>query len=111
MVNYTIISLVRDETPDPIKLKEIEEKIQYHIYDTVSDDVFSDRFNLVNKIIDPNSKSLKIVPAIKIEPKMSIIDSYHDVFVKDGYEGAMVRINAPYEEKRSSVLLLLHNRL
>ena len=87
-------------------------KIEYHIYDFVDLDnetiVYKDRYKYLTDFLTSNinNKSLcKTVDTILVE-KLEDIKTYHDNFVKDGYEGIMIRdMNGIYEvNKRSKYL-------
>jgi DNA ligase-1 len=106
-----IMSLVRKIKPTSEDLKESEKIIQFHIYDGVVDDKslgYVERFEIIKKgILDTigKNKSLFFVEYIFIN-SFDEIEKLHDSFVREGYEGLMVRIiDAPYENKRSSNLL------
>jgi ATP-dependent DNA ligase len=87
-------------------------KIEYHIYDFVDLDneniVYKDRHKYLIDFfsLNINNNSLyKNVDTILVE-KLEDIKNYHDNFVKDGYEGIMIRdMNGIYEiNKRSKYL-------
>jgi DNA ligase-1 len=106
-----IMSLVRKTKPTQEDLKESKLITQLWIFDGVTDDRnlgFEERFKIIKdeiiKIIGKN-KSLKFIDNIKINSHNEI-QKYHDEFVKQGFEGLMLRIpNSIYENKRSSNLL------
>lgn len=115
-----IISLVRKLKPTDEDLSESEKFIEYYIYDiprignlkikghTIYP-IFSDRFiNSQNQITLP--KYCKWVETIKLEkdkhdPNYLSIRAYYSTFVGEGYEGLIVRLDGPYENKRSKYLL------
>lgn len=87
-------------------------EIEYHIYDFVDLDnetiIYKDRYKYLTDFLTSNinNKSLcKTVDTILVE-KLEDIKTYHDNFVKDGYEGIMIRdMNGIYEvNKRSKYL-------
>ena len=97
-----------------ITQKDIEliNQIEYHIYDFVDLDnenmIYKDRYDFLTNFLSSNitNKSLcKNVDTILIE-KLDDIKNYHDNFVKDGYEGIMIRdMNGIYEiNKRSKYI-------
>ena len=85
-------------------------KINYLIYDFVDTDqlnlVYEERYQILSKILNEN----KLLRCINVETmlikKLDDIKKYHDIFVKDGYEGIMIRdMKGPYEiNKRSKYL-------
>lgn len=100
----TIMSLIRQQSPSADDLKKSEELIQYHIYDTVSEEYFSDRTGFLHRMIKRiNSPLIIHVQTFKVDDSESLDQHYAD-FLEQGYEGAMIRINAPYEQKRSKTL-------
>ena len=90
-----------------IKRNEVHEdakEIQYHIYDSVSNDVYFERISVVNdNIID--CEYLKKVPFKMVYSDDEIKDTF-DYHISEGYEGSILRnISMPYEHKRSVSLL------
>ena len=97
-----------------ITQKNIESinKIEYHIYDFVDLDneniIYNDRNKFLTDFLSlnvNNNNLCKKVDTILVE-KLEDIKTYHDNFVKDGYEGIMIRdMNGIYEvNKRSKYL-------
>lgn len=67
--------------------------IQYHVYDCISNEPFGKRF-----IPFKNTKYIICVETVKSDN----IEKYHSEFIKQGYEGTMVRLDKEYEvDKRS----------
>jgi DNA ligase-1 len=98
-----IISLVRKSKPTKADLNESKEIIQYHIYDLPSaDGKFSKRFEELKKLKLP--KSCVIVDTYLIHSREEMRAKYEECMEK-GYEGQMIRIDAPYQNKRSKYLL------
>jgi len=106
-----VMSLTRKTKPTEEDLEESKKIIQIYIFDGVTDDInlgFEKRFNLIKKeilnIIGEN-KCIKFVEYIKVNSHQAI-EEYHDKFVKEGYEGVIIRVSdSPYENKRSKNLL------
>lgn len=89
-----IVSQVRNYNP-----QDGHEKIEYHIFDKVSEDTFDNRLKYLELHIY-NKKYLKLVPQIPTTEEKR--DFFVKSFINLGCEGAMIRnFNAPYEEKRS----------
>ena len=87
-------------------------EIEYHIYDFVDLDneniIYKDRHKYLTDFLSSNINNIslcKTVDTILVE-KLDDIKIYHDNFVKDGYEGIMIRdMNGIYEiNKRSKYL-------
>ena len=96
-----IVSLVRQEEPDPK-----HEIVQYHIYDCVIDDTFKNRIGAMQVIIGKlhQKKSytpVKCVDTFVVESEDKVM-SFFNTFRALGFEGAMLRnSNSLYVNKRS----------
>jgi DNA ligase-1 len=83
--------------------------IQYWIYDcpriiSAKESVpFSLRFNTLKNLLKEKD-CIKFVPTIEIDSAKSLNVVYQD-YLRDGFEGQMVRLDMPYEQKRSTSLL------
>lgn len=101
-----IISLVKKTKPNKDDLEESAKTIQYWIYDTITKSNFEDRFNKLWESLDAivKSPSLVKVPTVKVESQEQL-DKLNGEYISSGYEGQMVRMNKPYEQKRSKYLL------
>ena len=113
-----IIHLVRKQNLTDEHLAESAEMIQYHIYDApvigngkwamTEKDLYSDRTSkldasFVNLKLEKED-CLVIVPTVEIHGKEQLDRCYED-YIEAGYEGQMVRLDGPYENKRSPKLL------
>jgi len=118
-----IIHLVRKQNLTEEHLAESKEMIQYHIYDApvigkdnpfrkggcyTEKDSFSDRTSVLDAQF-PNlgldkEGCLVIVETIEIHGREQLDRCYED-YVEAGYEGQMIRLDGPYENKRSPSLL------
>jgi DNA ligase-1 len=104
-----ITSLVKKTKPTEADLKESEKNIQYWIYDVFfkeePDLSFTERrtklLSLLN-IITP--VHIVIVPSTRIE-SFEGLDYEYGSYLEQGYEGQMIRIDSPYDQKRSKTLL------
>jgi len=123
-----IIHLVRKQNLTEEHLAESKKMIQYHIYDApvigesigvahsclTEKDLFSDRTSVMdaqfsNLGIDGRSlhgepNPLVIVETTEVDSREHLDELYAD-YVEVGYEGQMIRLDAPYENKRSPKLL------
>jgi DNA ligase-1 len=81
--------------------------IEYHVYDLVDDGGL--RFSERTDFIDDNFLLTSydyIVPVHTISvPNQEVLDEWYGVWQEQGYEGQMVRLDEPYENKRSKTLL------
>ena len=102
-----IVSLVKKEHIDDDQLKEIESLVEYHIYDMWDDNnphlTFSERNKIINRLFS-GLNHVKIVPTFKINSEEEL-EQYRIQFIEQGYEGAILRLDKPYEHKRSKNLL------
>ena len=104
-----IISLVRKKNPSKTETEDAQKYIQFHWYDYCNfnqkNEEVSAGFRLRNMTISDaisqiNSRHIIEVPTHDV----SIIESaklWHKDFLEQGYEGSILRLNKPYEQKRS----------
>jgi ATP-dependent DNA ligase len=113
-LNFEVISGLIRLHEKKINSKDLDSinKIEYHIYDFIDLDneniVFKNRYTFLMDFLSKNTNNeslFKEVDTILVE-KLDDVKIYHDNFVKDGYEGIMIRdINGIYEiNKRSKYL-------
>lgn len=98
-----ICSLVKKTKPTQEDIEESANVIQYWIYDTLLNTRFVERFKWVMSYIH-ETNVVRIVPTVTCND-ISKLDLMYGAYVYDGYEGQMVRLDAPYENKRSKTLL------
>ena len=103
-----LVRMVRKVTPDASLKAEIEATLQYHIYDIASDKGgFKHRaFALLNiSQLYASSPIIKVVPTTHCDSQEAL-DGENGIYTSQGYEGQMVRLDAPYEfDTRSKSLL------
>lgn len=101
-----ICSLAKKTKPTRDDLIESAKSIEYHIYDfPFWDDVFSKRHEELTKVLRFTSHpAIKKVATHEATCENDIVGHYED-FVEKGYEGAMVRLDTKYEQKRTKNLL------
>ena len=116
-----IIHLVRKQNLTEEHLADSRKMIQYHIYDapvigdaTVGNkcwtekDLFSDRTSILDtQFFDldlEETDHLVIVETIEVNSREHLDELYGE-YVQQGYEGQMIRLDGPYENKRSPKLL------
>ena len=95
-----IISLVRKQKPTEDDRRNAQHLVQYHVYDTIAEGPdYESRFNWLRTNL-PIAATMTLI-------KNTVVDSYdeakmlHNVHLAQGYEGSMLRLNKPYEQKRS----------
>ena len=116
---FEVISgLVRLKDPPTTKQITDMNKLQYCVYDCIvidePDITFTNRNNILNDLLGNFSKpKYKYVTSIPTEilNKPDEINSKHDLYVEQGYEGLMLRnVNSKYEiDKRSKDLQKFKN--
>ena len=110
----TIVSLVKKTKPTDADLAESKKQIEYHIYDLPSS-----KKNFVYRAYDLGilfetrlemGKYCRLVDTRKAENEESVMEQY-GLLVDAGYEGQILRVDAPYENKRSKSLLNINHSL
>lgn len=102
-----ICSLAKRLKPTKEDLEQSAKSIEFHIYDfPFWDDVFSERNKELKKVLSfaKGTPVLQLVDTHEVTNEDDIMSHYAE-FMKDGYEGAMVRLDAKYEQKRTKNLL------
>lgn len=102
-----VVSLVKKEKLNDNDLKEVVQYVRYNVYDLWCDNnpnmTFEERNELINNILQ-DVPFVDIVPTKFINTE-ELVEQCFNEFVGDGYEGAILRNNKPYEHKRSKNLL------
>ena len=101
-----IVSLVKKTKPTAQDLIDSAKTIQYHIYDLPSNpEAFTERcLELVELAYNMDGNICKIVSTDLVDSENGV-EAYYLDYISAGYEGQMLRIDAPYENKRSNFLL------
>jgi len=125
-----IVSLVRKQVPvrsenqtDKAFAKKVDEfnarmvesrkMVQYWVYDCPrmgeldESSTFVERFDKMSQApirSENHTNGIMLVPTERIEDKETL-DEFYAKWLDEGFEGQMVRKNAPYENKRSATLL------
>lgn len=103
-----ILSLVRKTKPTPDDIKESAGIVEYHVYDcfhpNTPDLVFEERNKFIRAAVANLAGSIRIVETKKTATSDEI-DEHYAHLLEVGYEGQIVRLNEPYENKRSYSLL------
>jgi DNA ligase-1 len=101
----SIVSLVKKETRTDEEEKRCRDLIQYHVYDMYGEDNFHSRFQSLDRLVwNHAGPAIVIVPSMVIEDQESL-DADYAHHLEMGYEGQIIRLDAPYENKRSKNLL------
>lgn len=102
-----ICSLAKKTKPTKEDLQEAARSIEYHVYDfPFWDDTFSERYKELKKVLyfAKGNPALQLVHTEEAKSEQEVI-GFYEMFVEDGYEGAMVRLDTKYEQKRTKSLL------
>lgn len=98
-----ICSLVKKTKPTVEDLNESAVKIEYHIYDLPScKETFVGRHQALYYMELPKC-CVKV--AVEQIDNLNDVSAYYEDYITKGYEGQMLRLNLPYENKRSKSLL------
>lgn len=104
-----ITSIVRKAKPDATDLRRAKEQIQYHVYDLpvyggAGTRIFSKRSAELQEMSLEFGRSILLVDTREVTDHDELDAAYAE-FTEAGYEGQMVRLDAPYQQKRSKHLL------
>ena len=98
-----ICSLVKKTKPTTEDLKESAKAIEYHIYDLPSHKgTFTERAKDLNSLYLPPCCKIVFTYVVSNE---KMVEEYYEKYIDQGYEGQMLRLDKPYENKRSKSLL------
>ena len=98
-----IISLVRKQKPTDEDRRNAQHLIQYHVYDMIAEGPsYEDRLNwlMSNKVLWWGNVIVP-VETHRVNKYEEAANMHYDGFLKQGYEGSILRLNGPYEQKRS----------
>tara|TARA_R100001198_G_scaffold75019_1_gene47049 strand:- start:23 stop:868 length:846 start_codon:yes stop_codon:yes gene_type:complete len=95
-----IISLVRTTKPSPYMRKKSKKLVQFHCYDYANgNEDYKTRMNNL-ACSDMYSYCVKYVPTTVVY-HIEHAKLKHSAYLERGYEGAIIRLNKPYQCKRS----------
>lgn len=101
-----IMSLIRQSKPTAEDFAKSAAMVQYHVYDLPSLDAkFSVRTAVVNEAVNMAKSNCLVDVATRMISTSEELDQFHADQIANGYEGSMVRLDKPYEQKRSKSLL------
>lgn len=101
----TITSMVRKTKPKAEDLVKSKELVQYHIYDVIVIDQPDLSFSKRELLrYEAPLEYVRIVPTVHVSTRTGV-DSLYEGYLEHGYEGQMIRIDQPYENKRTKNLL------
>lgn len=102
-----IISLARKTKPTQKDLAESKNLLEYHVYDCIGPGSYIKRTDSLRSSISVIAEQVQSVRWVRYVEVGSVeqVQLTCVNFVEAGYEGVMVRLNGPYEHKRSKNLL------
>ena len=98
-----IISLVRKQKPTDDDRAEAAKLVQFHCYDyveTIMNMPYSYRMDQLCTS-DMYTDSVRYVPSYLVNKHEEALDLHHNAFLPQGYEGSILRLDGPYQCKRS----------
>lgn len=103
-----LMSLCKKKDPTPEQLAESAQMVQYHVYDCPSkaEYKFSSRIAYLAQVLAelPADSCIWKVQTMLMK-SVEQFNKFHGVCIEAGYEGSMLRLDKPYEQKRSKNLL------
>lgn len=100
-----IISLIKKQKPTTEELQESREKVQYWIYDLPSHPgTFLERYEKLKEIVPKLGPMFNLVECTILYSEEEV-NAQLEKYLLEGYEGQILRLDAPYENKRSQNLL------
>tara|TARA_R100000541_G_scaffold28894_1_gene38154 strand:+ start:1532 stop:2368 length:837 start_codon:yes stop_codon:yes gene_type:complete len=98
-----IISLVRKQKTTEQDRLEAQRLVQYHVYDTITKGLKNHRYAVRYNWLVNNLPIVRSTTLIKnpIVTSFKMAQDLHEVYLSEGYEGSILRLNNPYEQKRS----------
>lgn len=90
--------------------EEIARVVEYHLYDvlTTEDDnnTYGERYNLLCDVVTNivNDEMVKVVDCEKTD-NHERVQQLHEHFTSKYYEGSIIRLDTPYQKKRTNMLL------
>ena len=98
-----IISLVRKTKPTDEDRQEASELTQFHCYDIIDETkTFEERNNFIMQNV-PRNYCIKHLITLHVSDELSA-KTAHQINLDAGYEGSIVRLDTPYQCKRSHSL-------
>ena len=104
-----LMSIAKKTRLRPEDIAESKKFLQYHVYDCFCLDnpewTFETRMLFIGEAFaGTNIETIKMVRTFHCTAENRVTEA-HQQFVSEGYEGSIIRLDRPYEQKRSSTLL------
>lgn len=103
VLNGTIRREVKQDTKEQ---SVIRNQIQYQVYDLINEDIYKNRALTLNNLSLDWPTNVLLLEGTYVT-NITAVNSYHNKYVNEGYEGAILRkVNAKYQQgKRTKDLL------
>lgn len=99
-------SIVRQTKPTTADLEKSKNCIQYWVYDIADQKTsFVARAEKLNELLGNLNEPWLVVVPTTIVTDQNMLDQKYEEYIDNNYEGQMVRLNKPYEWKRTTSLL------
>lgn len=102
-----IASMIKGSKPTPEDLEHTKKMAQMWVYDMPScEGTFSQRYRQLEHLLTKmnTNPGLILVPTYEVKSEKELKE-YHKKFLKEGYEGTMIRLDKVYENKRTKSLI------
>ena len=103
-----ITSMVRREPKTQEDKDRAKDNLQFHCYDvymSFAEDLdFIDRSEWISENLS-GYEYTHVVPTHRVEADQESVLMTHAMYLEEGYEGTIVRLNEPYDQKRSNNLM------
>jgi DNA ligase-1 len=89
--NFEQYGVLRKQKITSLEDKKRIEKIEYHVYDIIDETkMFKERYEILEKKLEHPFLKIKRVMTYECKDKREL-DEYHERFLREGYEGTMIR--------------------
>lgn len=109
----SLMSMLRKGKPTDRDLLQTSKMVQYHVYDAMFENSpelhFTDRFHIMQQQICAIHTVMHQTPIRFVQTELvsdqETLDEIYADYLQNGFEGQMIRLDAPYENKRSKYLI------
>jgi DNA ligase-1 len=100
-----IVSLTKKTKLTDLDIRNSEEMIEYHIFDVAGSAGEESTHARIQSAHEVANLTGMVAVSTAVVHDRDELDAYYASYLDAGYEGQMIRISGPYEQKRSSLLL------
>jgi len=111
----SIVSMVRKTKVTPEAIELSREMVEYHVYDYpgMMHEGFGTRIEaladdlVASKVLNISNSGKSFIHLVKTmyAHNEAEVDEHYDAFLAEGYEGGIIRLDGPYQQKRSNLLI------